>query len=136
MKFDQRGGPIDASKMSIDNQSIRMSVNVQYHTRPGKAKNTTPQLHKRKGQEKGRGQKREKESEDESEEDEDVALFLNSAILQQDNQDYLDDPTKSYRTEIVRKLLEDFDLEKTMDKYRNMGSQEYSINPADFSLDR
>lgn len=52
-----------------------------------------------------------------------------------------DDPrrdinSEDYKTEVVRNLLANFDLEKTMDRYRNLSTVEYKIQPKDYSLDR
>ena len=44
--------------------------------------------------------------------------------------------TEDYKTEIVRQLIENFDLDKTVERYRSRNTVEYKIQPKDFSLDR
>ena len=41
-----------------------------------------------------------------------------------------------FKAEVTRKLLENFNLEDTLDTYRNMSKAKLRIDPADFSFDR
>ena len=41
---------------------------------------------------------------------------------------------ENYKIEIVRKLIENFDLETTLDRYRNMDTREYQLRPGTFSI--
>ena len=43
---------------------------------------------------------------------------------------------QKFKAEVTRKLLENFNLEDTLDTYRNMSKAKLRIDPADFSFDR
>ena len=43
---------------------------------------------------------------------------------------------QQYKAEVTRRLLENFNLEDTLDTYRNMTKVKLRIDPADFSFDR
>ena len=54
-----------------------------------------------------------------------------------DEEDQTDDARmQQYKVEVTRRLLENFNLEDTLDTYRNMTKVKLRIDPADFSFDR
>ena len=55
----------------------------------------------------------------------------------EDGEDQTDDARmQQYKAEVTRRLLENFNLEDTLDTYRNMTKVKLRIDPADFSFDR
>ena len=42
---------------------------------------------------------------------------------------------RQFKFDVIRKLLKEFNLEKTISKYRSLTSKPYRINPAEFSFD-
>lgn len=46
-----------------------------------------------------------------------------------------DEKTKSYKRAVIRRLLREFDLEETLDRYRNDSAKTYTIDEKEFSSD-
>ena len=46
-----------------------------------------------------------------------------------------DDKMKAYKISVVKKLLDEFDLEQTLDSYKCTGRASYSRNPMDYGHD-
>lgn len=57
--------------------------------------------------------------------------------INSESEDQTDDARmQQYKAEVTRKLLENFNLEDTLDSYRDMSKAKLRIDPADFSFDR
>ena len=47
----------------------------------------------------------------------------------------VEEAQQQFKRNVIRRLLAEFDLDETIERYRNLSAFDYAINPAEFSFD-